>query len=461
MWTILTYFLHYLRKFPHNSNLLHHLTINFSAYPYTTGELGNPIATHTYSYDDANWKDKLTSYDGQTITYDEIGNPLQYRDNMVFTWENGRELATINNIRYQYNGDGIRIHKTVDGVDTDYYYNGDMLLTQISGDNRIDFYYDQAGGFLGFNYNGTDYYYMFNAQSDIIGIIDSNGNIVVNYTYDSWGNPISITGTLTDTVGKLNPIRYRCYYYDNESGLYYVESRYYDRQIKRFITYDDISVLTSNSSDPHWDKNLFAYCENNPIMFIDEDGEFPQVVFGAIIGAVAGAATTIVTNALRGEPIGDGFFESVLTGAISGGLASTGIGIGIAAAINGAVSFGVSAGSQYINDGSVDVGYAIYDGAAGAISTLIPSKPIFADEVKNAAKSGANQVIKTAKKSGIKSAANQAVKSTKSVASKVAKNTTTVQRGLSDAALRRIIEMLEAERREKPPARYKVLGLYC
>ena len=256
--------------YDHHGNIL-----SVSEYPYTTGELGNPIATHTYTYDDANWKDKLTSYDGQTITYDQIGNPLQYRDNMVFTWENGRELANINhNISYQYNGDGIRIHKTVDGVDTDYYYNGDMLLTQISGDNRIDFYYDQVGGFLGFNYNGADYYYLFNAQSDVVGIVDSNGNIVVNYTYDSWGNPVSITGTLANTVGKLNPIRYRCYYYDNESGLYYLNNRYYDPITHRFLNVDNFLGIVDNTNA----QNIFAYCKNNPVSNLDSEGNWTMSI---------------------------------------------------------------------------------------------------------------------------------------------------------------------------------------
>ena len=165
-------------------------------YPYTTGELGTPTATITYSYDDSNWKDKLTSYNGSLITYDEIGNPLIYHDGKQFTWQHGRQMASLHDeglsVSYTYDDSGIRTSKTVNGTKTQYYLNGSTILTQITGDDRLDFFYDENGLLIGFSYNGEKYYYFRNLQNDIVSIYDGNGNQVVSYTYDSWGKLLSI-----------------------------------------------------------------------------------------------------------------------------------------------------------------------------------------------------------------------------------------------------------------------------
>ena len=104
----------------------------------------------------------------------------------------------------------------------------------------MDFYYDDTGNSIGFSLNGASYYYVKNLQNDIIGILDSNGNKVVSYVYDSWGSLISTTGSLAETVGIQNPLRYRGYYYDVESEMYYLNSRYYDPEIGRFINADGL-----------------------------------------------------------------------------------------------------------------------------------------------------------------------------------------------------------------------------
>jgi|GEM_PF-4390548 len=118
------------------------------------------------------------------------------------------------------------------------------------------------------NLNGVEYYYVRNGQGDIIALIDANGNEVVTYTYDSWGNIISIDGSLKDTVGVKNPYRYRGYRYDEDTKLYYLQSRYYNPEWGRFVNADaivgEIGELLSH--------NLFAYCINNPIMHIDPSG---------------------------------------------------------------------------------------------------------------------------------------------------------------------------------------------
>ena len=228
-----------------------------------------------YEYEDTNWKDKLTSYDGQTITYDEIGNPLSYRDGMSFTWQHGRELVGFSKVgtsaSYSYDANGIRIEKVVNGVATEYYLNGSTILTQITGDDRLDFLYDDAGSLLGLKWNGQSYYYVKNLQGDIIGILDSDGSEVVSYKYDVWGKELHVGGAKASTLGVLNPFRYRGYYYDTESGLYYLNSRYYDPETGRFINADELI----DTREPQG-YNLFQYCGNNPVNRMDSAGVFWQ-----------------------------------------------------------------------------------------------------------------------------------------------------------------------------------------
>ena len=225
-------------------------------------------------YGDSGWKDLLTSYDGQAVTSDEIGNPLSYRDGMEFTWE-GHQLQAVSaggkDISYAYNSDGIRTGKTVDGVTTSYLLDGSTVIAQKTGDDVLWFLYDSDGTRVGFTYNGAAYYYMTNAQGDVTGIVDSSVNSVVEYSYDAWGKLLTMTGSMADTVGKINPFLYRGYYYDSETGLYYLNSRYYDPQTGRFINADGQlnpdTGLTGN--------NLFAYCNNNPVSMVDDGGSRP------------------------------------------------------------------------------------------------------------------------------------------------------------------------------------------
>ena len=117
--------------------------------------------------------------------------------------------------------------------------------------------------------------------SGIIAIADTSGNIVVEYTYDAWGAPLSITGPAAATVGVINPIRYRGYYYDTETGLYYVSSRYYDPETCRFINADTTDLITATPM-ALTDKNLFAYCDNNPVVRKDSGGAFWETAFDVI-----------------------------------------------------------------------------------------------------------------------------------------------------------------------------------
>ena len=139
-------------------------------------------------------------------------------------------------------------------------------------------------------YNGTEYYYLKNIQGDIIGILDGSGASVVEYSYDSWGKVIEISGD--QELGKLNPFRYRGYYYDEETGFYYVGSRYYDPEVCRFINADTVDIL--GVQDNLNDKNLYAYCDNNPVMRVDTTGQFWNIAAGAIIGAGISAGVEIL-----------------------------------------------------------------------------------------------------------------------------------------------------------------------
>ena len=191
-------------------------------------------------------------------------------------WEKGRQLESMtdgtNTISFKYDSSGIRTSKTVNGTKTKFTYIGTTLASQKTGNEILNFAYSAGGAPYGFTYNGTSYFYLLNLQGDVIGIYDANGNIVVQYLYDSWGKLISITGSLADTIGVKNPLRYRGYYYDTETSLYYLQSRYYDPETCRFINADSLLV----AGDYLQGTNMFAYCLNNPVMYVDPSGCAPS-----------------------------------------------------------------------------------------------------------------------------------------------------------------------------------------
>ena len=238
----------------------------------TFGELGTAINTIPYEYNSGSSPDAVTKYGGETIHYDTYGNALSYRG-YTLTWAKARQLSTMTDgetsLSFKYDFNGIRTKKTVNGIDTEYFYVGDTLVSQKTGNEIINFAYTAGGAPYGFTYNGTSYFYLTNIQGDIIGIYDSNGNVVVEYTYDSWGKLISITGSLASTIGVKNPLRYRGYYYDTETSLYYLQSRYYDPEIGRFINMDAYFIA---GNDYIQGTNMYAYCYNNPVMYSDPSG---------------------------------------------------------------------------------------------------------------------------------------------------------------------------------------------
>lgn len=168
------------------------------------------------------------------------------------------------------------ILKTINGVTTYYNTKDGVILSQSDGTNTMYFQYDTNGTPLGFIYNGTQYFYMTNQMGDIIAITESDGNIIAQYVYDEWGKLLNVYIVNEDNaeqveVANANPLRYRGYYYDTETGYYYLQSRYYDASICRFINADIPEIAEISKSIPTG-TNLFAYCNNNPTNNVDPTG---------------------------------------------------------------------------------------------------------------------------------------------------------------------------------------------
>ena len=330
------------------------------------------METIAYGYNDSQWGDLLTSYDGNTITYDAMGNPTSYLGKTL-AWE-GKKLVAYtdggNTISYAYNEDGLRLEKTVNGVNTEYYYNGSILIAMADGTNTQKFSYDSTGNVVSVNFNGTEYYYLRNAQGDIVKMIDSSGNTVVEYLYDSWGKLIATTGSLANTVGANQPFRYRGYVYDQETGWYYLQSRYYDPTTCRFIS-ADVLLSTGQGVIGH---NSFAYCLNNPIKMYDSNGRF-GLLATLLIGAVVGAVVNVVSNGLCNLAEDKDFFDgaglSVLEGAASGLLAASPIGLVGQIIGNAVISGSSSMIRQYSESGRINAIETGVDAGIGALSGFI------------------------------------------------------------------------------------------
>ena len=292
--------------------------------------MGAALDTISYGYGDSSWKDLLTSYDGKRLTADEIGN-LRNDGKWSYTWRRGRILWDMSRmvdedaelfeaVQYRYDSNGRRIGKTYgdsynfriaggqlyyigDSTGTSYYYAGDDL-SQINitfpdnSSTSLHFTYDEIGP-MSVTYDGAEYFYLKNAQGDVIGLVNSSGTQVVTYTYDAWGNPLTTTGTMADTLGKLNPFRYRGYVYDTETGLYYLGSRYYNPETGRFINADAPETLLK-AYETALQYNLFAYCWNKPVSLCDPDGYWALALAGG--GYLASAGIFGVSNSWN--PVG-------------------------------------------------------------------------------------------------------------------------------------------------------------
>ena len=220
-------------------------------------------------------------------------------------WE-GRQLKSAGkngtNLSFTYDSEGIRTSKTVGSTTTKYLLNGTQILAQKTGSTTLSFFYDQQGNRVGMA-DGSNkfYYYIYNLQGDVIALADaSTGKLVVTYTYDAWGKLMELKDTTANSVGTQNPFRYKGYYYDTETKLYYLQSRYYDPEVGRFINAD---AFTSTDISSPLSTNMFAYCENNPVMRNDQTGELWATAAKMLIGAAVSMASYALNQSMAGEPI--------------------------------------------------------------------------------------------------------------------------------------------------------------
>jgi len=240
---------------------------------------GNKEAVYTYDLDrliQIEEKENGVTTSTQTLTYDNAGNLITDGE-FTYTWQMGRQLQGITGTdlttSYMYNENGLRTQKTVNGQTHEYTLLGSSVTREVIRDNTgnilwtIHYSYAGEGTPVSMNVNGTEYYYLKNAQGDITHIVDGDGNEVASYEYDAWGNHLSITG---GEIAELNPYRYRGYRYDSETGLYYLQSRYYDPVWGRHINSDDIGILTAQGE--LIGQNLYAYCTNDPVNYSDDLG---------------------------------------------------------------------------------------------------------------------------------------------------------------------------------------------
>ena len=253
------------------------------------------------------------------ISYDGALNPLSYVINgseCTLTWTQGRRLASISgeeegtDYTYTYNDEGIRTGKTVNGVEHIYHLSGTQILSEEWTENGVQYLivysYDASGYPISMTYRkSTDaataaevYFLATNLQGDVTYIYDIDGNRVVTYNYDAWGNILSISGTKASTIGRYNPFRYRGYYYDTETGFYYLNSRYYDPEIGRWINADGY-VSTGQGV---LGNNMFAYCGNNPVNRKDPTGQF--WITALIVTAVA-VVCTVTLSGCSAQPTSD------------------------------------------------------------------------------------------------------------------------------------------------------------
>ena len=312
--------------------------------------------TKSFGYTNPSWPDLLTSvtsgsttkdilYEGQTQTSDvpSSGNPVTYYNgkDYTFTWTKGRQLASATvdgkQVSYAYDMAGVRSSKQVG--DTAYTYTtlSGKVMRQTWGDNNaLEFVYDDGSQPFAMIYkHGSEtelYYYLVNAQGDVSAILDSGGKIAASYDYDAWGN-CTVYDSSDAAIGDLNPLRYRGYYYDAETGFYYLQSRYYDPAICRFINADTFATTDANGL---LSANMFAYCENNPIMRTDESGELFAEIVGGIIGAFVSTTSAMVAGD-TGPKLALAFIEGAISGAITRSTAGM-IVNGVIAVVNGVIA---------------------------------------------------------------------------------------------------------------------------
>ena len=265
----------------------------------------------------------------------------------------------------EYNTSGLRTRRISDDKAYSYIYAGDKLMRMTVGDDILDFSYDANGTPLTMTCNGTVYYYITNLQGDVMSLERADGGSGATYAYDAWGNILRMSGTLAE----LNPLRYRGYVYDQETGFYYLNSRYYDPAVGRFINSDEYA----STGQGLLGNNMYAYCQNNPVKHIDSQGTFINTITGAVVGGIIGA----INAAIEGDDVLAAAAIGAATGAIAGvaadiAIATGGVGAIAIAAVGGAISGGLNyAGNELANKREIRGANLVLEATVGAAANLL------------------------------------------------------------------------------------------
>ena len=239
----------------------------------------------------------------------------------MLEWERGRQLKQYGDISFTYDAGGVRQSKTANGVTTSYFTEGNRIHKEERSDGKTLIYAYDESGIATITYNGTLYYVQKNFQGDIVALVDQSGNVVAKYVYDAWGvckvyDANGTENTSNSFIGNINPFRYRGYYYDAETGLYYLQTRYYEPQAGRFLSPDSVDYI---APDLIGGLNLYAYCNNNPVMYSDPDGTFVWALIGAVAGAIASVIGRFIGDKLSGKhSTWQEYVGSAIGGAVSG-----------------------------------------------------------------------------------------------------------------------------------------------
>lgn len=335
-------------------------------YSYTLdGKLEETPVIDEYVYSCSNWGDQLIDYNGKTFKYDNMGRPSVYKGDTC-TWSQRGELKSVKKdnqeaFKYYYDANGIRNKKIANGVETKFVVVGTKILKSImkvgNEERTIKYKYvlDKLEGFV-YTKDGIskEYRYERNIFGDITRIYNSEGSIEATYVYDAYGrvkviNSIGEEDTNIEFIGNINPFRYRGYYFDIETGLYYLNSRYYDPELGRFISPDTMEYLSPNNING---LNLYCYCNNNPINKYDSTGHFGiWAIIGIVWAAILlGGGAQLASNALAGET-GSDLWRGVAGSALGSGVNALAL---ILAPFTGGASLAFAAGLGAVVQTGVD-----------------------------------------------------------------------------------------------------------